>query len=121
MIYPKLLPITRRAALTRVAARLLVAAVLSAATASATLPSTTIPAGPARSCCAQMMHEEGNCPPQPLRGMSGTCCNTLTCLQLFLQTREVSLEPASIAMEWAIVAATEISRSDRPAVPPPRV
>ncbi len=117
-IYPKLLPLTRQAALARAVARLLVAAVLSAATAFATLPSASIPAGAARSCCAQMMHEEGNCPPQPLHG---SCCNTQACLQLFLQTGDVSLEPARIALEWAIIAATEINRSDRPAVPPPRV
>lgn len=121
VIYPKLLPITRQAALARAVARLLVAAVLSAATAFATLPSASIPAGPARSCCAQMMHGEGNCPPQPLQGMSGSCCNTQACLQLFLQTGEVSLEPARVALEWAIIAATEINRSDRPAVPPPRI
>ena len=112
--------LTRRAAFARVVAQLLVAAVLSAASASAMLPSASTPAGPAKSCCAQMMHAEGKCPPQPSHDLTGSCCNTQTCLQLFLQTEEFQLEPASIAVEWASVGATEISRFDLPAVPPPR-
>jgi len=95
-------------------------ATLSLAVANATLPSASIPAGAERSCCARMVHDSGDCPPQPLQGMSGSCCNTQLCLQLFLQTGELSLDPGCAEVEWDGFVAGEISRSDRPPVPPPR-
>lgn len=110
----------RCGALVRGIARTLCVFALSLATATATLPSTNIPAGPERNCCADMVHDVGNCPPQPVQGMSGSCCNTSLCLHLFLQTGDVRLGPASAEVEWSSFVSGGRSRFDRPPVPPPR-
>ena len=95
--------------------------VLSIATVVATLPSTSLPAGPERACCAQMAHDAGHGPPQPSRGMTGSCCNLPVCVSLFLQTGEVRLDPGCAEIKWDSYAAAAQSLSERPPVPPPRV
>ncbi len=95
---------------------------LTLATATATLPSSNVPAGTERSCCARMVHAPGDCPPQPQQGPAGSsCCNMHSCLQLFLQTGEVNLEPGSAEVEWETLSTETTNRIERPPVPPPRV
>ena len=105
----------------RLVVRSLCVLLLSVAVATATTPLTQIPAGLERACCASIMHQSGDCPPQPIQGMSGSCCNMQFCLQLFLQTGEVRLDPPFATLEWNTLTVHNISRLDRPPVPPPRI
>jgi hypothetical protein len=71
------------------------------------------------SCCAKMAHGPPACPLTP--GMNGSaCCNLQTCLQLFLQTGELRLEPGYTHFRWTDFDSRQFTRSDRPPVPPPR-
>ena len=71
------------------------------------------------SCCARMAHNPPACP--PASGMNGTsCCNMQICFQLFLQTRELRLEPDFAEFKWDDLDWGTQTRTDRPPVPPPR-
>ena len=105
--------------LARAGVCLLVLSVL--ALSIAVVAARSLPAGPARACCAQMLHDGSHCPPQPAQGMTGSCCNLPVCVSLFLQTGEVRLDPGCAEIKWDSYAATAQSLSERPPVPPPRV
>jgi hypothetical protein len=102
-----------------IVAHVAAALVLTGAVVNAALPSGSIPAGRERGCCAEMLHQSGNCPPQ--NGMNGICCNTATLLQLFFETGELRLEPGSTEDAWAAFLARESERAERPPSPPPRI
>ena len=71
------------------------------------------------SCCARMAHTPPACP--PASGMNGTsCCNMQICFQLFLQTGELRLEPGFAEFKWDAFDSRDLTRTDRPPVPPPR-
>ena len=71
------------------------------------------------SCCARMAHTSPACPASS--GMNGTsCCNMQICFQLFLQTRELRLEPGFAEFKWDAFDCRGETRADRPPVPPPR-
>lgn len=96
------------------------AVVLGLATAAVMLPVSSVPAQPpAATCCAEMTHQTGNCPP-PAQGPVGNCCNVPLCLHLFLQTGEENFGPTSIDVEFATFVERAACRAERPAVPPPR-
>lgn len=99
--------------------RLFLVICLSFGLVALAFPNNVLAAGPTQSCCAEMVHELGDCPP-PAQGPTGTCCNMPICVHLFLQTADGEVPPPFQEISWAHFRARELHRPERPAVPPPR-